>query len=82
MLGGLGGLGSQISVVIASVVMIGGFELIRNMAWRKFVFGQDFDPSLYRMLLFGLAMVAIIVWKPRGFISSREPTIFLKEKAQ
>ena len=78
----LGGLGSQIGVVIASVVMIGGFELIRNMAWLKLVFGQDFDPSLYRMLLFGLAMVAIMVWKPRGFISSREPTIFLKEKAQ
>ncbi|MCP4932750.1 MAG: high-affinity branched-chain amino acid ABC transporter permease LivM [bacterium] len=77
----LGGLGSQIGVVIASIVMIGGFELIRNMAWLKLVFGQDFDPSLYRMLLFGMAMVTIMVWKPRGFISRREPTVFLKETA-
>ncbi len=78
----LGGLGSQLGVVIASVVMIGGFELLRNMSWLKLLFGEDFDPSLYRMLLFGLAMVAIMVWKPRGFISSREPTILLKEKTQ
>lgn len=76
----LGGMGSQIGVVIASVVMIGGFELLRNMEWLKVVFGQDFDPSLYRMILFGLAMVTIMVWKPRGIISTRLPTVFLKER--
>ncbi|MCF6198790.1 MAG: high-affinity branched-chain amino acid ABC transporter permease LivM [Hyphomicrobiaceae bacterium] len=74
----LGGMGSQIGVVIASVVMIGGFELLRNMEGLKYVFGQEFDPSLYRMILFGFAMVAIMVWKPRGLISARLPTIFLK----
>ncbi len=31
------------------------------------------------MLLFGLAMVLIMLWKPRGLISTREPTAFLKE---
>ena len=44
------------------------------------VFGQDFDPSLYRMLLFGIAMVGIMLWRPRGIISSREPSIVLNEK--
>ncbi len=77
----LGGMGSQVGVVIASVVMIGGFELLRNMEGLKHVFGQEFDPSLYRMILFGLAMVAIMVWKPRGLISERLPTVFLKKKA-
>lgn len=31
------------------------------------------------MLLFGIAMVIVMVWKPRGFVGSREPTAFLKE---
>ena len=76
----LGGMGSQVGVVIASIVMIGGAELLRNMDSLKWLFGEDFDPSLYRMLLFGIAMVAVMVWKPRGIISTRMPTVFLKQK--
>ena len=63
----LGGLGSQIGVVIAAVVMIGGFEIFRDLAE-------------YRMLVFGLLMVIIMVWRPRGLISSRAPSIYLKER--
>ena len=29
------------------------------------------------MLLFGIAMVVVMLWKPRGFVGSREPTAFL-----
>lgn len=58
----LGGMGSQIGVVIAAIVMIGGFELFREFAE-------------YRMLIFGLGMVAIMVWRPRGLIDTRKPTI-------
>ena len=76
----LGGLGSQIGVVIASVVMIGGIEMLRNLGFLSNVFGAGFDPTQYRMLIFGLAMVLIMVWKPRGLISTREPTAVLKEK--
>jgi len=76
----LGGMGSQIGVVLAAIVMIGGFELLRNMEWLQLIFGQDFDPSLYRMLLFGIAMVGIMLWRPRGIIASREPSIVLKER--
>jgi branched-chain amino acid transport system permease protein len=75
----LGGMGSQIGVVLSAIVMVGGFELLRNMQWLKLVFGQDFDPSLYRMLLFGIAMVGIMLWRPRGIISSRQPSIVLDE---
>jgi branched-chain amino acid transport system permease protein len=63
----LGGLGSQIGVVIAAVVMIGGFELFREFA-------------NYRMLIFGGLMVVIMVWRPRGLITRREPSAVLKEK--
>lgn len=76
----LGGLGSQIGVVIASVVMIGGIELLRNLDFLKAIFGENFEPTQYRMLIFGLAMVLIMVWKPRGLISTREPSVVLKEK--
>jgi branched-chain amino acid transport system permease protein len=32
------------------------------------------------MLIFGLAMVSVMLFKPRGFVGSREPTAFLKER--
>lgn len=63
----LGGLGSQVGVVIASVLMIGGFEFFREFA----------D---YRMLIFGLLMVGIMVWKPRGLITRRNPSAVYKEQ--
>ncbi|WP_316859974.1 high-affinity branched-chain amino acid ABC transporter permease LivM [uncultured Cohaesibacter sp.] len=63
----LGGLGSQLGVVVASIVMIGGFEVFRDL--------EDL-----RMLVFGLLMVGIMIWKPRGIVSSRAPSVFLKEK--
>ena len=76
----LGGMGSLWGVVIASVALVGGFELMRELDFLKLVFGNDFDPTQYRMLLFGLAMVFIMLWKPRGLVSTREPTAFLKER--
>lgn len=63
----LGGLGSQIGVVIAAVLLIGGFEVFREFA-------------NYRMLIFGLLMVAIMVWKPRGLITTRNPSAVYKKK--
>jgi branched-chain amino acid transport system permease protein len=63
----LGGMGSQLGVVIAAVAMLGGFELFREFAQ-------------YRMLVFGLAMVAIMVWRPRGLIATRSPSVFLARR--
>ncbi len=63
----LGGMGSQVGVVIASIFLIGGFEVFR-------------EAEQFRMLIFGLAMVVIMVWRPRGLISSRVPSVFLKKK--
>jgi len=75
----LGGMGSQLGVAIAAVVMVGGFEALRHTEGLQSVFGAGFDPALYRMLLFGLAMVGIMVWRPRGIISSRIPSIELSK---
>lgn len=63
----LGGMGSQLGVAIAALVTIGGFELFREFA-------------AYRMLVFGGAMVLIMVWRPRGLIGTRTPSVFLKTR--
>ena len=76
----LGGLGSQLGVAIAAVVLIGGTELLRELDWMKEIFGRDFEPAHYRMLLFGLAMVLVMIWRPRGVISTRVPSIFLRHR--
>ncbi|OSQ48652.1 high-affinity branched-chain amino acid ABC transporter permease LivM [Thalassospira alkalitolerans] len=60
----LGGMGSQIGVVLAAIVMIGFPEMFRELAE-------------YRMLIFGAGMVAIMLWRPRGLLSFRDPTILL-----
>ena len=44
------------------------------------MFGPDFEPTQYRMLLFGFGMVVVMIWKPRGLISTRQPSIFLRER--
>ncbi len=58
----LGGMGSQIGVVLAAVVLIVLPELGRALAQ-------------FRMLVFGGAMVAIMVWRPGGLLAHREPTL-------
>jgi branched-chain amino acid transport system permease protein len=58
----LGGSGSQLGVVLAAIALIVLPEL-----------GRSF--SEYRMLLFGMAMIAIMVWRPGGLLSQRQPTV-------
>ncbi len=60
----LGGMGSQVGVVVAAILLIGVPEWFREL--------QEF-----RMLAFGGAMVLIMIWRPRGLLAHREPTIRL-----
>jgi branched-chain amino acid transport system permease protein len=78
----LGGLGSQLGIALAAIVMVGGTELLRELGWLKTLFGADFDPGKYRMLLFGLAMVILMVLRPRGFVTQRDPTITLGQHSE
>ena len=73
----LGGMGSQLGVAVAAIALVGGFEALRHTGELESIFGSGFDPALYRMLLFGIAMVAIMVWRPRGLVASRTPSIAL-----
>jgi branched-chain amino acid transport system permease protein len=61
----LGGMGSQVGVALAAILLIGVPEWFREL-------------DQYRMLAFGAAMVAIMIWRPAGLLSRRAPTIRLK----
>ncbi|MGQ0485445.1 MAG: high-affinity branched-chain amino acid ABC transporter permease LivM [Hyphomicrobiales bacterium] len=76
----LGGLGSQIGVVVAAVVIIGAFEVFRELNFLKAVLPEGLDPVQLRMLAVGIAMVMIMRWRPRGLVTKRDPTVYLKEK--
>ncbi|WP_345934656.1 high-affinity branched-chain amino acid ABC transporter permease LivM [Tistrella bauzanensis] len=60
----LGGMGSQVGVVLAAILLILLPELARDL-------------QQFRMLFFGGAMVLIMIWRPRGLLAFREPTMQL-----
>jgi branched-chain amino acid transport system permease protein len=60
----LGGMGSSLGLILAACFLIGLPEIFRALA----------D---YRMLIFGAAMVAMMLVRPRGLISTRQPTVRL-----
>ncbi len=61
----LGGMGSQLGIILAAVVMILLPELMR-------------DFSEYRMLLFGALMVLMMIWRPQGLLPMQRPHLELK----
>ena len=61
----LGGMGSQIGIVLAAILLVGLPEWFRDLAQ-------------YRMVAFGAAMVLIMIWRPQGLLSSRAPTVRLE----
>jgi branched-chain amino acid transport system permease protein len=64
----LGGMGSQMGVVLAAILLVTLPE-----------FGRAF--AEFRMLVFGAAMVGIMVWRPRGLLARREPSLRLAAAA-
>jgi branched-chain amino acid transport system permease protein len=76
----LGGLGSQIGIVFSAIAIMGSFELFREMDFLRAVLPTGTDPIQFRMLAVGLAMVLMMRFRPRGFVTKRDPTVYLKEK--
>lgn len=60
----LGGLGSQTGVIIAAIAVVAVPEFSRDLAH-------------FRMLMFGAAMVLLMVWRPGGIIGTRAPSVVL-----
>jgi branched-chain amino acid transport system permease protein len=61
----LGGMGSQLGIILAAVVMILLPELAREF-------------NEYRMLMFGALMVLMMIWRPQGLLPMQRPHLELK----
>ncbi len=62
----LGGMGSQVGVILAAIVM----TVLPEMA-------REFNE--YRMLLFGLMMVLMMIWRPQGLLPMKRPHLELQQ---
>ncbi|QXI29804.1 high-affinity branched-chain amino acid ABC transporter permease LivM [Pseudomonas vanderleydeniana] len=62
----LGGMGSQLGVILAAIVMILLPELMREF-------------SDYRMLMFGAMMVLMMIWRPQGLLPMQRPHMELRK---
>lgn len=62
----LGGMGSQSGVILAAIALTILPELARGF-------------ESYRMLIFGLVMVLMMIWRPQGLIPAKRPQIKLPQ---
>ncbi len=62
----LGGMGSQLGVILAAIVMILLPEMMREF-------------SDYRMLMFGAMMVLMMIWRPQGLLPMQRPHMELRK---
>ncbi|MGB3288870.1 MAG: high-affinity branched-chain amino acid ABC transporter permease LivM [Burkholderiaceae bacterium] len=61
----LGGMGSQVGVILAAILLTVVPEIAREFAE-------------YRMLIFGLVMVLMMMWRPQGLLPVKRPQVELK----
>ncbi|MCW5222785.1 high-affinity branched-chain amino acid ABC transporter permease LivM [Verminephrobacter aporrectodeae subsp. tuberculatae] len=62
----LGGMGSQLGVILAAILLTVLPELARGFAE-------------YRMLIFGLVMVLMMMWRPQGLLPASRPHVELPQ---
>jgi len=62
----LGGMGSQLGVVLAAILLTALPEVARGFAE-------------YRMLIFGLVMVLMMMWRPQGLLPASRPHVELPQ---
>lgn len=60
----MGGMGNLMGIALAAIILIGLPELFREL-------------DEYRMAAFGFGLVLIMIWRPTGLISFRDPTVLL-----
>lgn len=62
----LGGMGSQVGVILAAIILTVLPEVAREFAE-------------YRMMIFGLVMVLMMMWRPQGLLPMKRPQVELKK---
>jgi branched-chain amino acid transport system permease protein len=80
----LGGMGNIFGVVIGALLLSYVPEVLRYTVGpaQKAVFGRTLiDPEVFRMLLFGLALVLMMLFRPAGILPSAVRKRELQRKA-
>ncbi|OON39387.1 high-affinity branched-chain amino acid ABC transporter permease LivM [Izhakiella australiensis] len=65
----LGGMGSQLAVILAAVLLVVSRELMRDL-------------NEYSMLVLGGLMVLMMIWRPQGLLPMKRPQLKLKAGAK
>ena len=65
----LGGMGSQLAVILAAILLVVSRELMR-------------DINEYSMLVLGALMVLMMIWRPQGLLPMKRPHLKLKQAKQ
>lgn len=68
----IGGMGNIAGAILGVILLVGIPELLRPVLGTKFV-----D---YRMLIFGMIMVAVIIFRPEGILRSKRRALELREE--
>ena len=68
----LGGMGNIAGVILGAVLLTIFPEALRYIGeWQRFLFGHVLvDPADLRMLIFGLALILIMIFRPAGLLPS------------
>ena len=70
----LGGMGNIAGVVLGAILLYAIPEVLRLVAkpLQEFLFGQEYiAPEAIRMLMFGLAMVVMMLYRPHGLLGKK-----------
>ncbi|MFD1800864.1 high-affinity branched-chain amino acid ABC transporter permease LivM [Mixta tenebrionis] len=65
----LGGMGSQLAVILAAILLVVSRELMRDL-------------NEYSMLVLGALMVLMMIWRPQGLLPMQRPHLELKRNQQ
>lgn len=65
----LGGMGSQLAVILAAILLVVSRELMRDL-------------NEYSMLVLGALMVLMMIWRPQGLLPMQRPQLKLKRDEQ
>ncbi len=65
----LGGMGSQLAVILAAILLVVSRELMRDL-------------NEYSMLVLGGLMVLMMIWRPQGLLPMKRPHLKLKQAKQ
>ena len=67
----LGGIGNIAGIILGTILLVGGPEVLR--------YNLGADLVLYRMLIFGVLMVVMVLFRPQGIIPEKRHEWELKD---